>query len=112
MNKVETAVIAYFDLEASQLLSPEQKELVRQKLSNRINSRGELVVKAQTHRTQLQNREEAIAKVGELVTRSLQKKKMRIGTKPSKAAKEKRIGHKKKNAERKEERKKLRPGQF
>lgn len=112
VNKVETAVIAYFDVEASQLLSPQQKELVRQKLSNRISARGELVVKAQVHRTQLQNRDEAIAKVQELITRSLEKKKMRIGTRPSKASREKRIEHKKQNAERKEGRKKLRPGQF
>lgn len=112
VNKVETAVIAYFDVEASQLLSPEQKELVRQKLANRISARGELVVKAQVHRTQLDNKNDAIAKVEELIARSLEKKKMRIGTKPSKAAREKRIDHKKKNAERKEGRKKLRPGHF
>lgn len=112
VNKVETAVIAYFDVEASQLLSPGQKELVRQKLSNRINARGELVVKAQVHRTQLENRDEAISKVQQMIARSLEKKKMRIGTKPSKASREKRIDHKKKNAERKEGRKKLRPGQF
>lgn len=112
VNKVETAVIAYFDVEASALLTPEQKDLVRQKLANRISARGELVVKAQVHRTQLDNKNDAIDKVQELIARSLEKKKMRIGTKPSKAAREKRIDHKKKNAERKEGRKKLRPGHF
>ena len=52
VNKVETAVIATFNVTASQLLREDQKPLVQEKLSNRINSVGELVVKAQTHRTQ------------------------------------------------------------
>jgi ribosome-associated protein len=112
VNKVETAVIAYFNIPGSQLLNDEQKSLLMLKLANRINSEGELVVKAQTHRTQLENREEAIKKVNELVEQALKKKKLRIHTRPSKAAREKRIEHKKKNSERKEGRRKFRPGQF
>ncbi|RYY64537.1 MAG: aminoacyl-tRNA hydrolase, partial [Chitinophagaceae bacterium] len=44
VNKVETAVIAYFNIDASQAFTDEQKSLLREKLSNRINSEGELVV--------------------------------------------------------------------
>src|SRR5215211_4975272 len=91
VNKVETAVIAYLDIAASQLLSEQQKLIVQHKLSNRINSEGQLFVKSQTYRTQLENREEAITKINELVEGALKKKKLRIATKPSKAAKEKRI---------------------
>ena len=109
VNKVETAVIATFNVAASQLLREDQKILVQEKLSNRINGEGELVVKAQTHRTQLQNKEEAIRKVNELVTNALKKKKLRIATKPSKAAKEKRVESKKRTAEIKQGRKKFRP---
>ena len=112
VNKVETAVIAYFNVAASQLLSNEQKDLVQQKLLNRINSEGELVIKAQTHRTQLANKEEAIKKVNELVAAALKKKKMRISTKPSKASKERRIESKKHSAELKHGRKKFRPKDF
>lgn len=112
MNKVETAVIAYLNIAASQLLSNEQKALVQQKLSNRINAEGELVVKAQTHRTQLANKEEAIKKINALITDALKKKKLRIATKPSKAAKERRIEGKKRTAETKQGRKKFRPGDF
>ena len=112
VNKVETAVIASFDIGASELLSSEQKETLLEKLSNRINTEGVLQVKAQTHRTQLQNKEEAIKRIEELVTASLKKKKLRIATKPSKAAKEKRIESKKKAGERKAARQKFRPGQF
>jgi ribosome-associated protein len=112
VNKVETAVIAYFNIPASQLLSEGQKALIQEKLSNRINSEIELVVKAQTHRTQLANKEEAIKKVNELVTNALKKKKLRIATKPSKASKEKRIDTKKRTAEIKGGRKKYRPKDF
>ena len=112
VNKVETAVIASFDIGASELLTGEQKETLLEKLSNRINAEGVLQVKAQTHRTQLQNKEEAIKRIEELVTAALKKKKLRIATKPSKAAKEKRIESKKKMGERKAARQKFRPGQF
>jgi ribosome-associated protein len=109
VNKVETAVIAYFNIAASQLFSDEQKALLQEKLSNRINAEGELVVKAQTHRTQLANKEEAIKKVNALVEQSLKRKKLRIATKPSKASKEAKLESKKKTAERKQARKKFRP---
>jgi ribosome-associated protein len=112
VNKVETAVIASFAVGASQMLTEEQKELVRQKLSNRINSEDELMVKAQTHRTQLANKEEALQKINELITGALHKKKLRIATKPGKGAREKRLEGKKRAAQVKEGRKKLRPGHY
>jgi ribosome-associated protein len=112
VNKVETAVIASFHIEQSQLLTPEQKITISEKLSHRINKEGFLQVKAQTHRTQLSNKSEAIKKINELVTAALKKKKARISTKPSKQSKEKRLDLKKKNAERKESRRKLGPGNY
>ncbi len=107
VNKVETAVIAYFNIPLSKKLTEEQRILLHQKLSNRINSDGELVVKAQTHRTQLANKEEAIKKVNDLIRNALKKKKPRIATKPSKAAKERRIETKKRSSEIKQGRKKF-----
>jgi ribosome-associated protein len=112
VNKVETAVIAYFDVNASQVLSDEQKRLVTEKLENKINSEGSLVVKSQTYRTQLENKENATTKVNELIASALKKKKARIATKPSKQSKEKRIESKKRSSEVKEARKKLRPKDF
>ena len=109
VNKVETAVIAYLDIAASQLLSEEQKLVMQHKLSNRINAAGQLMVKAQTYRTQLENKEEAIKKINELIEGALKKKKLRIATKPSKAAKEKRIESKKRSSDVKQGRKKFRP---
>ncbi len=112
VNKVETAVIASFNVTDSRLLSEEQKMLVQQKLSNRINSEGALIVKSQTHRTQLANKEEAIKKVNELITQAVKKKKMRRPTKPTKGSKEKRLENKKRSAEVKQGRQKLRPSKL
>ena len=73
VNKVETAVIAYFPVGISQILRQDQKAIILQKLSNRINSDGDLMVKAQTYRTQLENKEEAIRKINELVNAAIKK---------------------------------------
>ena len=99
VNKVETAVIAYFHIESSQLLTTEQKNLLKEKLSNRISSEGFLQLKSQTHRTQLANKEEAVKKIHELMKKALEKKKLRIATKISKASREKRLESKKRKAE-------------
>jgi ribosome-associated protein len=71
-----------------------------------------LVVKSQTFRTQLENKENATKKVNELIASSLKKKKPRIATKPSKGSKEKRLESKKRSSQTKEERKKLKPKDF
>ena len=104
---METAVIGYFDIAASQLLSDEQKNTLTEKLSNRINAEGLLMVKSQTHRTQLANKDEVIEKINDLVFHALQKKRPRIATKASKASREKRIESKKKKAEIKGGRRKI-----
>jgi len=112
VNKVETAVIAYFNIGASQILSDEQKQIASEKLANRINSEGTLVVKSQNFRTQLENKENALKKVNALIFSALKKKKPRIATKPSKKSKEKRIESKKHSSQIKEGRKKLREKDF
>ena len=112
VNKVETAVIASFDIALSTLLTSEQKEVIKEKLSNRITKEGLLQVKSQEHRTQLANKDEAVLKINELVTNALKKKKPRIASKPSKQSQEKRLEWKKKNADIKSGRRKFRPGEF
>jgi len=109
VNKVETAVIGYFNIEASQILTEEQKLLIAEKLSNRINNEGILFVKSQTYRTQLENKDEAVRKINELVRKALEKRKKRKPTKISKAAKEKRLEGKKKKGDIKEARRRVDP---
>jgi ribosome-associated protein len=109
VNKVETAVIGYFDINASQILTEEQKLTIFEKLSNRINNEGMLFVKSQTYRTQLENKDEVIRKINELVIKALEKKKKRKPTKISKVAKEKRLDVKKKKGDIKEGRRRIDP---
>jgi len=108
VNKVETAVIGNFHIENSPLFSDEQKQLLKEKLNNRINSEGFLQVRSQTHRAQLSNKDEVIKKMNALIQHALEKKKPRIATRVSKAAKERRIESKKRKAEIKSGRQKFR----
>lgn len=110
VNKVETMVVGYWHVESSARLSEQQRELVFVKLANKINAGGYLLVKSQTERSQLGNKEEVARKINELVTKALVVPKKRKPTKPGKAAKEKRIGSKKKLGETKQNRMKIKPG--
>jgi ribosome-associated protein len=112
VNKVETAVIGSLHIETSQLLTSDQKKTLLEKLSNRVTGEGFLQVKAQSHRTQLANKEEVIEKINKLANAALIKKKARIATKVSKAAKERRIESKKRQADIKSGRKKFNPGDY
>ena len=112
VNKVETAVIGSMAIDSSLLLSEEQKIIIKEKLSNRINSEGLLQVKSQVHRTQLANKEEVIEKINHLISDALKKKKLRIPTKASKGVKEKRLESKKRKSETKAGRKKFKPGDY
>ena len=108
VNKVETSVEAYFAVDDSLILNPEQKALIKEKLANRINAEGLLQVRSQTHRTQLANKEEATRKLNELISQALRKQKKRIATKPSPVAKKKKREGKEKQSEKKVDRKKIR----
>ena len=106
VNKVETMVEGYFDIAASQLLTPEQKILVQEKLAHRITAEGLLQVKSQEERTQLGNKERVIEKMNELVAKALIRPRKRIATKPSRAAREKRLDLKKRLSDKKQQRRK------
>ena len=112
VNKVETAVIGTFHIEQSSFFSEDQKQVLKEKLSNRINADGFLLVRSQIHRTQLANKEEVIEKMNKLIGKALEKKKARIATKTSKAARERRLESKKRKADIKSGRQRLRPGDF
>jgi ribosome-associated protein len=107
VNKVETMVEGRWRVSDSVFVTDYQKTLIQQKLANRITAEGLLLVKSQAKRTQLGNKEEVISKMNHLVQQALEKKKARIATKPSKAAKERRIEGKKQDAVKKQGRQKI-----
>ncbi len=112
VNKVETMVMGFWKPDDSVLFSEEEKQRIKEKLASKINAEGFLLLKSQQHRSQLSNKEEVIRKMNELVKQSLVKKKSRIATTPSKAAKEKRIENKKRQSDIKSMRKKFKAGDF
>lgn len=91
VNKVATAVQIRWNVKKSHAFDDEQKWMIRRALANRINDEGELVLFIQTHRSQVRNREEARERLVELIEKSLVKPKKRLATKPSKAAKQRRL---------------------
>jgi ribosome-associated protein len=107
VNKVETMVEGRWPIASSQLLTAEQKQVVFAKLPNKITEEGVLLVKSQSERSQLGNKQQVIKKMNQLVAASLVKRKPRRATKPTAASKEKRLESKKKNTFNKENRKKI-----
>jgi ribosome-associated protein len=107
VNKVETMVEGWFHVASSQILTDEQKDIVLQKLTNKITDSGYLLVKSRTERSQLGNKEEVIAKIRLLINNALIQRKKRKPTKPTKASKAKRVRIKKEKGLIKEGRKKI-----
>lgn len=107
VNKVETMVEGRWNISLSQLVSDEQKQRITEKLYNKITDEGYLLVKSQSERSQLGNKLLVIKKIDQLVSTALIKQKVRRPTKPTKAAKEKRIDTKKRNTFTKEQRKRI-----
>lgn len=101
VNKVATKVELRFHVDASQVLSDEEKAILHEKLSSRINSEGYLQVVCQTERTQLRNKENCIERFYELLRQAFTRQKKRKATRPTKAAIKRRLESKKKQAEKK-----------
>lgn len=107
VNKVETMVEGTFHVANSEILTDEQKNIILEKLANKITKEGYLLVKSQTERTQLGNKNEVIVKIHVLLNNALIKRKKRKPTQPTKASKAKRIKVKKEKALIKTGRKKI-----
>lgn len=112
VNKVETMVEGRWQVDASALVTGEQKEWIKVKLANKITADGNLLVKSQTERSQIGNKEEVVRKMNELVNQALIKKKSRIATKVPRAVKQKILENKKQRSTVKEGRKRLKPGDY
>lgn len=91
VNKVETAVEAWWHIGQSEFFTPEEKELLQDKLKNKINKDGYLIIKSRVTRSQLENKQIALDKMRELATKTLIIPRKRKPTKISKAKKEKRL---------------------
>lgn len=106
VNKVSSKVELIFDLENASFFNTEEKALLKLRLENRLDTDDLLHIVSQEDRSQLLNKEKAIAKLIDLLKRSLQVKKVRKPTKMPKAVIQNRLKNKAVNADKKASRKK------
>ena len=95
VNKVSTAVQLRFDVGSSPSLPGDVRTRLIRLAGRRITQDGILLIEARQFRTQERNREDAIERLVELIRQATQRPKQRKKTKPSRAAKERRIEGKK-----------------
>lgn len=90
VNKVSSAIHLRFDIQQSSLPDWLKNKLLSQN-DSRVTKEGILIVKAQQHRTQEMNREDALSRLSAIIEKATIRQAFRIPTKPSKAAKRKRM---------------------
>ena len=106
VNKVSSAIHLRFDIAASSLPEKYKHRLLALQ-DHRITSQGVVVIKAQQHRTRERNRADALERLCKLVQSVMTEPKKRIATRPSRAAKQKRMNEKTRRGQTKELRKKV-----
>jgi ribosome-associated protein len=105
VNKVASKVDLRFDLANTAALGEAEKQRLRGLAASRLDKDGRLVVTSQATRDQSRNLEDAREKLAALVKSALTPPKKRRPTKPSRAAKARRVDDKKKRSETKQARK-------
>jgi ribosome-associated protein len=98
VNKVSNAVHLRFDIRASSLPEAVKSRLLGSR-DQRITREGVLVIKAQQHRSLERNREEALARLHEMVGRAAHPPKARRPTRPTRASKARRLEGKQRRGE-------------
>jgi len=98
VNKVSSAIHLRFDIRASSLPDFYKERLLAMR-DSRITSDGIIVIKAQRYRTQEKNREDALLRLAELIRKAAVTQKKRKPTKPTRAAKQRRMDSKSKRGE-------------
>jgi len=91
VNKVNTKVELRFNLLLTSSFTENEKELILDKLKNKINKESELIVVSQSERTQLMNKVKATEKFYDLVSKVLTMPKKRTSTRPTFSSKIKRL---------------------
>jgi ribosome-associated protein len=104
VNTSSTRIELRWNVRTSRALSEEQRARVLEKLATRLDAEGAVRVVSSEHRSQLQNREAAEVRLASLVRGALAVPKVRKATKPSRAAKARRLDEKKKHSEKKQRR--------
>jgi ribosome-associated protein len=107
VNKVATKVTLRFDLRGTDSLTRAHKARLRKLAGRRLDAQGALMISAQAERSQRQNLERARDGLRKLIRKALIPPKRRIGTKPTRASKRKRLESKRRRADQKKARGKV-----
>ena len=103
INKVATAVQMRFNTHSASL--PDQvRARLQEQAANRINDRGELIIKAGRYRSQEKNRQDAFQRLRAIIKEAEEEPKKRIKTQPSQSAQERRLEVKQRRSQTKKER--------
>ena len=94
VNKVSTAVELRFDVAHSAVLPEAVRERLLARRDRRLTQEGVLVISAQRFRTQERNREDARERLAAFIAAGLHVPTPRVATKPSRAAKKRRLDDK------------------
>ena len=94
VNKVATAIHLRFDIRNSPSLPDNVRVRLLASGDQRITAAGVLVIKAQAHRSQARNRDDALQRLAETIARATRTRKKRVATKPTRTAKKKRLDDK------------------
>ncbi|MGH9899497.1 MAG: alternative ribosome rescue aminoacyl-tRNA hydrolase ArfB [Pyrinomonadaceae bacterium] len=104
VNKVSTAVQLRFDVKRSPSIPDAVRERLRVLAGNRMTSDGVLIIEAKRFRTQEQNRQDARERLVQLVRRATEIPKIRRATRPPRTAKVRRMDHKRRRGQVKQQR--------
>jgi ribosome-associated protein len=104
VNKVSSKVELRFDFETSVALSASVKARLRKLAEHRLDADGRILIVSQVTRNQPQNLEHARRSLAELIAKALVVPKTRRPTRPSKAAKLRRVGEKRLQSAKKQRR--------
>jgi ribosome-associated protein len=104
VNRSATRVELLFDVAGSRSLTEAQRERTLKALTSYIDSDGVLHLVSQTFRSQLRNREEVVERFQTLMRKAMRVPKRRRPTRPSRAAKERRLASKRRRSEIKRQR--------
>ena len=98
VNKVSSAIHLRFDIRASSLPEDVKERLLAMR-DSRITDEGVVVIKAQQHRSQDQNKYEALERLQALVRQAAARPKLRRATRPTRGSRQRRIESKKRRSE-------------
>lgn len=104
VNKVASKVILRYSVQKSSVLGERRRATLLERLGNRLNKNGELLLFASRFRERSRNLEDARERLARILREALQVPKKRVPTRPTRGSRERRLANKRRIADRKRDR--------